>query len=56
MQIPLSQAKMAEKAWIFFPPLLRINLFQGTFIIAIIHGEVKQKGTGTGSGDVVSWT
>lgn len=42
------QPKMAEKAWVFFTPLLRRNLFQAAaaFITAIIHGESKQNGTG----------
>lgn len=42
------QAKMAERAWMFFTPLLRRNLFQAAaaFIIAIIHGESKRNGTG----------
>lgn len=55
VQIPLSQAKMAEKAMdIFSPPLLRRNLFQAAFIIAIIHGEAKQNGAEMDLGDVVS--
>lgn len=42
------QARMGEKARLFFTTLLRRNLFQAAaaFIIVVIRGECKQNGTG----------